>query len=287
MRTTPLFTLLLTSPLPWAVIAGLLVGAAASRATMRTRGHRDPERAKTWKWVLVCIFLSLAVVFVLAGLFLPGPGKIFLPGPGKIFNMRLAYAGGAAAVLVFFALRFKKAVGIPVVVLILVSVSLFGLFFRSIRAFTGETEIATVRVISAESGGIRLELIPRGEEPVLLSMAGQYFAPVVKVVIFDDLFVFLGAKTWYRFDGMTSFALVKETDGDRFRQQNTDYYFPWPAGISETLWQVFEKNGNRIPGVKTVQVEMDLKRVDAEEFATYGIMVQNDGGVQIVAKKSP
>ena len=34
--------------------------------------------------------------------------------------------------------------------------------------------------------------------------------------------------------------------------------------------------------MKAVQIEMTLKK--AQEFASYGIMVQNDGGVQIVAK---
>jgi hypothetical protein len=127
---------------------------------------------------------------------------------------------------------------------------------------------------------------PKEGQPVLLSMEGQYFAPIVKVVIFDDLLVFLGAKTWYRFEGMTSFKLVKEGDSYRFRQGSTDFYFPRPAGISETLWSLFEKNEDRIPGVKTVQVEMDLKRADAQarEFATYAIVVRNNGGVEIVPR---
>jgi len=51
-----------------------------------------------------------------------------------------------------------------------------------------------VRVISAETASMRLELLPHGGEPVMLTMEGQYFAPIVKVVVFNDLFVFLGAK---------------------------------------------------------------------------------------------
>ena len=70
---------------------------------------------------------------------------------------------------------------------------------------------------------MRLELVPRGREPVLLTMKGTYFAPIVKVVIFDDLLVFLGARTWYRFEGMTSFD-------ENLRQQDTDFRFPRPAG---------------------------------------------------------
>ena len=57
-------------------------------------------------------------------------------------------------------------------------------------------------------------------------MEGQYFAPIVKVVIFDDFFVFLGAKTWYRFEGMTSF-------NQSLRQGNSDYRFPRPPACAK------------------------------------------------------
>ncbi len=57
-------------------------------------------------------------------------------------------------------------------------------------------------------------------------------------------------------------------------------YFPFPAGISEQLWDLYERYDNRVPGVRSVQVEIDLKK--ARELATYSLRVQNDGGLQIV-----
>jgi hypothetical protein len=106
-------------------------------------------------------------------------------------------------------------------------------------------------------------------------MKGTHFSPIVKVVIFSDLLVFLGARTWYRFEGMTSFD-------QNLRQQDTDFHFARPEGISEGLWRVFEKYDARIPGVKTAQVDLVVKR--AKEFATYAILVQNDGGAEVVEK---
>ena len=53
---------MLTSPLPWVILAAVFFGAAASRATRRTRHRPDPERARTRKWVLFCVCLSLAVL---------------------------------------------------------------------------------------------------------------------------------------------------------------------------------------------------------------------------------
>jgi hypothetical protein len=267
MNALPVVNSLFFSPLPWVVLAALFAGAAVRRASMRTRNKRDPGRARTRKWVVTCVYLSIAVVIGLVA--------VFVPGPDKMNDVRLAWAAAVAAVLAFCALRFKRALGIPVVVLLVAAVLVLGLFLQSIHAFTGETEIATVRVISAETAGMRLELLPRGSDPVLLTMEGQYFAPIVKVVVFNDLLVFLGGKTWYRFEGMTSF-------NQNLRQGNTDFRFPRPSGMSEKLWAFFEANETRIPGVKTVQIELVMKK--ALEFATYEIMVQNDGGVEIVAK---
>ena len=257
----------LSSPFPWVVLAGLMLGAAASRATMRASRRRNPERARTRKWVFTCVYLSLGVIFGLLAL--------FIPGPARILDVRLAWTAAGAAVLAFAVMRFKKALGIPIVVLTLAVLLLFGLFLQSIRAFTGETHIATVTVIGVEKDSMKLELAPRGGAPVMLDLEGQYFAPIVKVVIFDDFFVFLGARTWYRFEGMTSF--------DRnIRQGKSDYRFPQPAGMSEKVWEFFEKNESRIPGVKTAQVELVMKRAQPREFARYAIMVQNDGGVEII-----
>lgn len=227
---------------------------------------------------MFCIYLSLGIIL--------GVVAVFVSGPGGIADPRLGVIAGVMAALAFCATRFKKALGIPIVVLAIACAVLVGLFLQSIKAFTGETTIAAVRVISADNGTMRLELIPRDSEPVLLSMEGDYFAPIVKVVIFNDLLVFLGAKTWYRFEGMTSFKLVKEDSGYRFRQGSTDFYFHHPPGIPEDLWRLFEANEKRIPGVKTVQVEMDLKKPDtqAREFATYDIVVRNNGGVEVIPR---
>ncbi len=270
MNSSPFTIPFAASPFPWVILAGLFAGAAVSRLTMRWKNRPHPERARAAKWAWVCIYLSVAIALLLAAL--------FVPGPSKIRDVRLLYAGGTALVLASIVMRFKRAAGIPVMVLAIASVAALGLFLQSVRAFTGETEIAVVRVIGLEPGRMKLELQPAGGAPVLLNMEGTHFAPVVKTVIFDDLYVFLGVKSWYRFVGLTSFT---EREG-QFRQGNTDYYFPQPAGISEALWRFYERNEAIVPGVKTTQVEIDLKR--AREFGIYGIRIQNDGGVEVVAR---
>jgi hypothetical protein len=203
-----------------------------------------------------------------------------VPGQRKILDIRLAYLFAAVTAVSFPAFRFRKAAGIPILLLALAVVVACGLFLQSVRAFTGETEIAKVRVISEDGSRMKLELVPRIGESEILDMEGEYFAPVVKVVIFDDFWVFLGARTWYRFLGVTSFRAERDGEKTVFRQGNTDRYFPRPEGISDAVYSLFEKYERDIPGVKAVQVSVDMKR--AREPGSYSIRVENDGGVEIV-----
>ncbi len=262
----------LSSPFPWVFLASVALGMAVSRATTSTAKKKEPERAKAWKWTFFCLYLSAAFLLALAA--------VFIPGPSKLLDVRLLWLALATAGVTFFAFRFKKAVGIPVVLLAAALVIMTGLFLQSVHAFTGETEIAKVRVISANASAMKLELVPASGEPEMLSMEGDYFAPIVKVVIFNDFWVFLGSKTWYRFEGITSFREVDENGRLTLHQGNTDYYFPKPSGISDSLFRYMEKNEGRIPGIKAVQISLDGKR--AREFSSYSIRVENDGGVEIV-----
>jgi hypothetical protein len=275
------------SPYPWLAVSALFLGAALARATRRARPRYlgdDPARARSSKWLFFSLFLSLAVVAAL--------GAIFVPGPTDLLRPRFLYFYGACAALFFLAFRFRRSVGTVTMLLLLALALTAALFVRSLNAFTGETEIGRVRVLSAQPGRMNLEVLPARGETVILEMTGSYFAPVVKVVIFDDLYVFLGAKTWYRFEGLTSFALQKTEAGQSFRQQDTDYYFPEAEGMPQRLWELFERHEKSIPGVRSVQVEIDLKKVrdtaggarpgKARELVTYSLRLQNDGGLQIV-----
>ncbi len=262
----------LTSPYPWVFLSAIAFGAAISRATMSTRKKKEPDRARTWKWIFVCIYLSIAILL--------GLSAIFIPGPRQIVDVKLAYLAAIVAAAAFLVFRFKKALGIPVFFLLIVLMIAVGLFLQSITAFTGETEIAKIRVISTDGSRMKLEVVPREGETEMLDMEGSYFAPVVKIVIFDDFWVFLGAKTWYRFSGIMSFRTVREGGKEVFRQGNTDFYFPAASGISDAVFAGFEKYERSVPGVKAAQVEVTMKL--AKELGSYSIRVQNDGGVEII-----
>lgn len=274
--------LVLQSPHLWLVVSGFFCGAALNRAS-RSAAHprwraTDPDRARTAKWMFFTLYLCLAVVAALGAVFVPGPEQILDPG--------LLYLFAGSTVFFFLVFRFKRTIGLLTVILAIALVGTLMLFLQSLNAFTGETEIAQVRVLDARGERMKLEIIPAQGESVITRLNGSYFAPVVRVVIFDDYVVFLGAKTWYRFEGITSFEMERTDTGVEFRQQDTDYYFPSPSGIKAKLWDFYERYDARIPGVRSVQVEMDLKRVQdkprVRELSVYSLRIQNDGGLQII-----
>jgi len=268
---------MLTDPLPWVFLAAMFLGAAVSRATRRTANRPDPQRARTRKWVLCCVYLSLAVLAAVGAVLVPGSERLVsrVGGTLRLVEPLVPWVALAGFAVTFLATRFRKSLGIPVILLGLVAVIALGLFFQSVRAFTGETEIATVKAITVADGKMRLEVQPEGRPPQMVDLDGDQFAPVVKVVIFDDLWVFLGARTWYRFVGLVSFT----TRGGMPVQSATTWALDNPTGISEALWTRFEQFEQRIPGVKTVQTELTLKK--ARSLGSWSIRVQNDGGVEV------
>jgi hypothetical protein len=244
----------------------------------------EPDRAKTAKWTFFTLYLCLAVVAALGAVFVPGPMKLL--GRDNRFQVGLLYLFAGSTLFFFLVFRFKKTIGLLAVILAIAFTFTLLAFLQSLKAYTGETEIARVRVLDAQDRRMKLEVLPTGGESVIVWLDGQYFAPVVKAVIFEDYLVFMGAKTWYRFEGITSFDLEKSGSEFKIRQQDTDYYFPAPSGISSRLWDLYERYDTRIPGVRTVQIEMDLKRVGdkprGRELSVYSLRIQNDGGLQIV-----
>jgi hypothetical protein len=276
----PLRLSMLTDPLLWTFVAAVFLGAAVSRATRRTANRPDPDRARTRKWVLCCIWLSLAILAAVGAVLVPGSERLVrrVDGTLRLVEPLLPWVALAGFAIAFLATRFRKALGIPVVVLALVAVIALGLFFQSVRAFTGETEIATVKALAVADARMRLEVQPEGRPSEMVDLDGDQFAPVVKVVIFDDLWVFLGARTWYRFVGLISFT----TEGGLPRQSDTVWKLAQPSGISEALWAWFEQNEERVPGVKTVQTDVVLKKVQGRSLGTWSVKIQNDGGVEVV-----
>jgi len=153
------------------------------------------------------------------------------------------------------------------------------LFFQALNSYTGETEIAVVHVFSTKKNTIIMDLNLSDNRNEILEMKGAYFAPVVKVVVFHDLLVFFGVKTWYRFIGIVTYDTE---NGSEILSETDKFELQTGKDISGKLFGFFEKSDKYIPGIKSVQREITQKK--AIERRSYSIRVQNDGGVEVIAE---
>ena len=143
-------------------------------------------------------------------------------------------------------------------------------------AYTGETEIGKIRVREAEEGVISFEFIDHAGKTTPLTMPGTILGAEVKEIIFNDFFVFFGAKTAYRFVGLKSAGLKP---GSEMTEELRAYEFPKPHGIQESVYQFIQTNHEWIPGIKAVQVQVTYIQVKPD--TTYSVMIQHDSGVEM------
>lgn len=255
------------------MLTGILFGAAASRATMRLGLGRDDvlfARARSRKWTAATVYAALGLI---AGLL-----AVFLPGPANIVAVRWLSLLGLTTPLAFAAFRFKRSLGVLLAVVLVAFVAAIVGLIGSVRALTGESELATVRALSVDEQ-MTLEVQVPNQSPELMEVPGTHFAPVVKVVIFDDVLVVLGARSWFRFEGILGFTIRAEDGSFDPRQVGDMRPVDASGGLANWLWEVAEQN-EWFWGIKSAQIELDLKR--ARSLQTYQLLLQNDGGLQIV-----
>ena len=101
----PLRVSMLTDPLPWVFLAAVFLGVAVSRATRRAGQRPDPDRAQTRKWVLFCVWLSLAVLAAVGAVLVPGSERLVrrVDGTLRLVEPLLPWVALAGFVIAFLA----------------------------------------------------------------------------------------------------------------------------------------------------------------------------------------
>lgn len=190
---------------------------------------------------------------------------------------------------------FRKILGTLTALALIAALILAVLFIQSLHAFTGRTRIANIHVLETArtsdahsknhdnthdntKDGQRMTLLLESlgnkplAHPVTISLQGERFGVLVYQVIFNDLAVFLGAKTRYAWLGMTAF-------NRRFEQ--TDLHL-FPDELKRrAIFTRLENNELRLPFVRSVQADIAIKL--AREKRHYAVYVENDGGITVEA----
>lgn len=253
-------------------VLGLLLLAAAALFFL-ARGVRRVIRERSFKAAQVLFLIGGLLVVVTVTLTLLG-------GRGALLGSRLFLVFCLVVFTIFLLWHFfRKAIGSILFLAIGGFVLVVVLFIRSLVAFTGETRIATVRVLQVDKETISLQIEKAGpaasgpEVPTMLRLKGARFGPVVYQVVFSDTAIFVGAKTRYAWLGMTALdTMAKQTDlhlfPDFFRRME--------------VFSAMEKRELSLPFVRTVQLSMDTKLAIPGKI--YDILVKNNGGILIVPR---
>ncbi|WP_455382279.1 hypothetical protein [Salinispira pacifica] len=169
-------------------------GARARRRTIRRlRAGSESYRSRTW----VLFFLGLTAACLLA------LAAVFLPGARGILDSRVPWFFFGSALLFLVAFRFRKSVGIPLLVLA-AAVIVLGFYALSSWSFAGAgDEILRFRCLSVGGGSASATVeitVPADLPPeaAFLSLGGSTVGAFAEVLVFDPAYFFLPGRFAYR-----------------------------------------------------------------------------------------
>lgn len=243
------------SPFFWALLSAIFFGAAISRITRLSSRAPDAERARTMKWTVASISASVSVLLALAGL--------FISGPEKILDLRILYLFGGTVIVSALALRFKRSCGLPVLLVVMLSVFFFIIALSHWEEYESGEAVARFRVLSKREDRLSIEYLADEQESFFFELAGHKIRPVISLIEAEDYYFFAYRPRGYRvlqFDGLSS-------------DQELDTY---PVAIDTKTASISKAFGGLdtwiayLPGWKIERVELDP--IDPKELFSYGVI---------------
>lgn len=207
------------SPYFWLFWSGLFLGASINRLLRPTR--------RVDRWALATVYLAIALAAAASALIIPrieathAGGASFVPtDPG----LRWLYFGCAAACAGFVAMRFKRSVGLPLLVAAAILAFIVGTGLRPFKPLLARgSEVGHFRLLSVNGEAMNVEVNVAGSLPVLGAIQASALAPMVRLVNFADYYFFLVAPSFYRLDGLAAFSAAA-------RRSDHDLRLPDPTG---------------------------------------------------------
>ncbi len=192
-----------TSYFFWAMLSGLFVGFAISRL-MRFLPMSD-VKARHWKWIMFSFYLSVGIILALCAAFVPSslcsvPRKLRVSQ--DFLDQRILYFAAAAAVAGLLGLRFKKAVGLPLVFVIAIGVVAVPILRQPWYRMEPGEPVAELRVLAFVDGKRSIEFTPRGGDTYFLQVPGTGITVEAAVLQASDYYFFIDKPQMYRLNGI-------------------------------------------------------------------------------------
>lgn len=198
---------LLRHPLFWGFVAGVFAGLALAAATSvrsrRVRAARDPGRVASRRWSYTWLALGGAVASTTAGILVAdGPG---VPAGAAFLALDSLYAALVGIVLAGVGLRFPRAGGVPVLLLVGGLVVLGAWSVRGYLPVRGERELGTMSVLAVRDEGMTLEVLRdtpgSAGVPEVVAVEGRELRVGLELLDLHRSFFLLGAERFVRYLG--------------------------------------------------------------------------------------
>ena len=205
------------------------------------------------------LYLSAAIIVALVG--------TFLSGPERIIDIRLLFLFLPTAVASGTALRFKRAVGIPVLVVVFVSTVYFfnGLWDWSCHSSNGE--ILRFRVVSVSQDVTKIEVLDGNRESQFLSLPGGGINLQIESLSAVDYYFFAAKPAYYRITGLGEYSSGTEQNAEQ--DGATPRLF---SGIGATI--------ARLPGWDLKQI--GVGPIEVQELWTFSLVLENAESARLV-----
>lgn len=176
----------------WAVLCGIFLGVAVAQITISPSRTAYPAKARRRKPTKIFLALSAAVVSATAGLFLSEQEAVREPG--------VIWAIGAAFIMGGLGARFKRSVGIPVLVLVAGVYSCSFFLFDPWEPVPGKATLCTLKILRLTGGEITATVAVQGGEESILDFTGDVLDVTVRHLSLAKPYQLLGRRT--SFDGI-------------------------------------------------------------------------------------
>lgn len=198
---------LLGHPFFWAFVAGLFAGLALAAATSvrsrRARAARDPRRVASRRWAYTWLALAGAVASVTLGVLVPGVTGT--PPGGAFLTVDSLYVAGVGLVLAGVGLRFPRAGGVPVLLVVGAVAVLAAWSVRGFLPVRDERTLATITVLAVRDEQMTLEVLLDTPEaagvPEVIVVEGPDLRATVELLDLHPGFFLLGAERFVRYAG--------------------------------------------------------------------------------------
>jgi hypothetical protein len=241
----------------WLFFTGFFLGVIGALLTTRPDRQKNPQKFRQRRPAKIYFFLSGAVVCITVALFVSAPGGL----PARFF-----FALISGIVFTGLGLRFKKAAGIPLLILFVAALVFGGKAFADWNT-TGKTvPAAEVLVLSSDENGAVLSFTPTGAAETIVRASWEPGAGVsvkTDILRIHPAYPVFGVLPLYRIQALAS--------------SGQDHLIPLPE---PSAW---EKAFLDFPGVRIETRESPLPPLSL--FSSYKILFDPSAEDLVINKK--